>query len=215
MSASIAIASLSIKAINTYFNSKEEKVLREISKQNEELIALNIYQYNQNKISILQRANQEMHDGVLCSDPFQRKNILMAAYQDYTSLCVLPHKEQLPNGTFINNEELISLGYWGRFLYFGYMNEYRNCAIQVYECAIQFPHRAVKLFKSSFFPQIDCSQLSELCDNIDRISNFQPLLGIYSNIPDNMAKALIEMQINKYKERFEQILTSLNTEQYE
>lgn len=211
----IAIASLSVKAINTYFNSKKEQLLQQITKQNEELIALSIYQYNQSKMSTLERATQELQDGLICSDPLLRRSTLMSAYQDYTSLSILPLSEQLPNGTYINNEDFISKGYWGRFMYYGFVNEFRNSAIQVYECALRLPRLAVKLFDSSFFPQIDCSLLSELCENLNRIDHYQSPIGLYSNMPDNMAKALIEMQLKKYEEKFTLMLNTLKTEQYE
>lgn len=211
----ITIASLSIKAINTYFNSKEEQLLQQISKQNEDLIALSIYQYNQSKTSVLEKAAQELQDGLICSDSLLRRNTLLSAYQDYTSLSILPLTEQLPNGTYINNEDYISKGYWGRFMYFGFVEEFRNSAIQVYECALRLPHHTVRLFDSSFFPQIDCSQLSELCENLNRIDHYKSPIGLYSNIPDNMAKALIVMQLKKYEEKFTQILNLLKTEQYE
>jgi len=102
----IAIASLSVKAINTYFNSKKEQLLQQITKQNEELIALSIYQYNQSKMSTLERATQELQDGLICSDPLLRRSTLMSAYQDYTSLSILPLSEQLPNGTYINKNRI-------------------------------------------------------------------------------------------------------------
>ncbi len=220
MSTIIAIASISIKAINTYFTCKEEEQLRYIAKQNEDMlelqkdmVALQRFQYNQSKLSILNRAKQEMHDGLVCSDPILRKDTLMAAYQDYTLLCNLPMKEQLPDGTQVDNENLLCKGYWGRFIYFGLMNDFRNSAIQVYECALKCPYKAVQMFDSSFFPEVDCSKLSELCENLDRINNYKPLIGLYSNMPKNMAEPLIDMQLKKYKERFTQILKSLKTEQ--
>jgi hypothetical protein len=139
----------------------------------------------------------------------------LAAYRDYTSLSTLPKNEVLPDGTYVDNEDFICKGLWGRFLYFGILKEFRTSAIQVYECALRFPNQAIKLFDSSFFPQIDCSQLSELCENLERINHNKPLIGLYENMPYNMAKALIEMQIKKYKDEFMEILTSLKMFNYE
>ena len=40
----------------------------------------------------------------------------------------------------------------------------------------------------------------------------EPLNGIYSNIPSNMAKALIELQMDKYTDKFKEILYQLKSQ---
>ena len=209
MSVILSIASLSVNAIRMYFNRQKVEQLDRTIHQNDQIIAFEKYKYNQNKASLLQQANQYLHDGIYSSNINAKKDFLNKAYDIYTSLCLLPHYEKMPDDTVFDNEELISHGFYGRFCYFGILNDYTNSTIQVYECAVMFPHEAIKLFDSSFFPKIDCSQLSELCENLYRIKHYKPLEGIYRDLPPNMAKPLIEMQIEKYKDSFNNVLITL------
>lgn len=211
MSIIISIASLSVGAVRTYFSRQKVEQLNRIIQQNDQIVAFEKYKYNQKKVSLLQQANQHLHDGLYSSNVDVKKDMLNKAYDVYTNLCLLPRYEKMPDDTDFDNEELISHGFYGRFCYFGILNDYINSAIQIYECAVMFPHEAIKLFDSSFFPTIDCSQLSELCENLYRIEHYKPLEGIYKDIPPNMAKPLIEMQIDKYKDNFNQILKTLKS----
>lgn len=209
MSLFISIANLSVKAVGVYFKQKETEQLSKIIKQNEGLMEFQKYQHIEQKKSILQQANRMLNDGLYSQNQSLRKELLNNAFMLYTQLISLPPMEKMPDETSFDNREFISKGYYGRFCYFGINSDFTNSTIQVYECAILYPEKAVCLFEPSFFPRIDCSQLSELCENLNHAIHYQPLIGLYKGIPENMAKPLIEMQIKKYIQQFHSILSSL------
>lgn len=207
----VTIASLSIKAVNAYFSKKQAEQLQQIIDQNERLISFRIYQHTEQKRILLQQANRFLVDAQYSDCIDTRKTLLDKAFTIYSQLIAIPKFENMPDGTVFNNCEFISGGYYGRFCYFGIVKDYTNSTIQVYECAAMFPDSATKLFNSSFFPNIDYSQLTELCINLDNIEHYKPLTGIYNGIPDNMAKPLIELQMEKYQAYFQSMLSILKT----
>lgn len=206
----MAIASLSIKAVNTFFEYNNSKQYSQIIKQNKEIIDFLKNESLHQKYDLLKQANAAMEGALLCQNQNMKEKLLDKAYDYYTKLMNLVLCEEMPDGSYFDNSHLICCGYYGRFYVFGIQKEYKNSTSQVYECASRFPEKAIKIFDQSFFPKIDCSELFELCDNLHRINHYKPAIGIYENIPNNMAKALIEMQIEKYRDKFKQILTIIN-----
>lgn len=209
------MASLSIKAVNTYFSQQNNERLGQIIDQNKMVIDYLVRQSTNAKSQLLARAQMELKDGINSSNLKQSKEYLNLAYNHYTELANLPLTEELADGTYHSNENYICQGLYGRFLYFGLIQDIRNATIQVYTCAYSFPHQAINLFDCSFFPKLDNSELSELCVNLDLARRNKPLSGIYSNIPSNMAKALLEMQVDRYRSNFKTILETLKDNKYE
>lgn len=207
-----AIASLAIKAVNLYFQEKKEETLEKISAQNAEIIQFKKYEFINRKFEILKKGEQMLQDARYSQNSSEKRHLLDQAFIEFTTLVNFPLNEKLPDGDLFDNRDFISKGYWGRFYIFGKLNEYRNSTIQVYTCASIFPEKAVELFDNNFFPKIDISALSSLCDNLKRIKQYKPLTGIYSNIPSNMAKALIEIQMDKYTYKFKEILYQLKSQ---
>lgn len=211
----VTIASLSIKAVNTYFNQQNNEKLGQIIDQNKKVVDYLVRQSTNAKTQLLARAQMELKDGINTSNLKSGEEYLNLAYNHYTELTNLPLVEELADGSYHNNENFICQGIYGRFLYFGLKQDIKNATIQVYTCAYLFPHQAINLFDNSFFPTLDYSELSELCVNLDLARHHKPLKGIYSNIPSNMAEALLEMQVDRYKSNFKSILETLKNDKYE
>lgn len=211
----ITLASLSFKAVNTYFSQRNNEKLGQIIDQNKTVIDYLVCQSTNAKSQLLARAQMELKDGINTPNLKSRKEYLNLAYNHYTELANLPLTEELADGTYHSNENFICQGLYGRFLYFGLIQDVKNATIQVYTCAYLFPHQAINLFDCSFFPRLDNSELSELCVNLDLARRNKPLSGIYSNIPSNMAEALLEMQVDRYRSNFKSILETLKNDKYE
>lgn len=186
--------------------------MEEFIAQNEKIIQFKKYEFINRKLEVLRKGERILQDAIYSQNISEKRHLLDSAFMEFTTLANFPLNEQLPDGDIFDNVDFISKGYWGRFYIFGLLNEYRNSTIQVYTCASIFPEKAVELFDNKFFPKIDISSLSTLCDNLRRIKHYEPLNGIYSNIPNNMAKALIEMQMDKYTEKFKEILYQLKSQ---
>ena len=205
----ITIASLAIKAVEVYCKNQQQYLLNNLLEQNKKILDFEIYKYTEDKRSILRQANKFLDDYSYSSSDSTKCTLLNNAITLYTKLVTLPTKERVSSETILDNSEFICLGYYGRFCCFGMLNDSINSTIQVYECAQYYPHLAVELFDKSFFPKIDCSQLSELCENFNRIEHYESLIGIYEGIPYNMARPLVDRQLSKYKQQFYQILSIL------
>ena len=204
----LKVSSLAVSAVKSYFEYQHKG---ELKRQNELLqnkIDAEIKLYKNGLVLKLDKAKSLFRDALFATNDFQKTQYLTEAKSIFTELINLPEKEDL-NGHCIDNTSLICSGYYGRFQVFGMLSDYKNGTRQVYECAIRYPANAVSLFDNSFFPSIDVSSLEELCDNLTRIRNWKPLTGIYADIPDNMAKPLIERQLQKYIESFKQILHTI------
>lgn len=204
----LRIASLAVTCVKAYFEQEHKE---ELKRQNELLqnkIDVEIKLYKNSLVLKLDKARSHFRDALFATNDFQKTQYLTEAKSIFTELINLPEKEDL-NGHCIDNTSLICCGYYGRFQVFGMLSDYKNGTRQVYECAIKYPADAVSLFDNSFFPSIDVSSLTELCDNLTRIRNWKPLTGIYADIPSNMAKPLIERQLQKYIESFKQILNTI------
>ena len=206
------VASLAIKAVNLYFQEKKEEALEKIIAQNEKIIQFKKYEFINRKLEVLRNGERILQDAIYSQNTSEKRHLLDSAFMEFTTLANFPLNEQLPDGELFDNIDFISKGYWGRFYIFGLLNEYRNSTIQVYTCASIFPEKAVELFDNKFFPKLDFSSLSTLCDNLKKIKQYEPLNGIYSNIPSNMAKALIELQMDKYTDKFKEILYQLKSQ---
>lgn len=204
------LASLSIKAVNAYFNMQTAEKMDKIIAQNQSIINYLVMQNRRDKVVLLNQACMELRDWLICKKSLKDNVSLNLSYDHFTQLANLPLSEKLADDCWHSNEEFISMGLYGRFVYFGLIDDYANATIQVYSCAVSFPRRAVDLFDSSFFPNIDFSSLHELCENLELSQHHKPLKGIYSNIPNNMAEALLQIQIDKYKKHFINILNILN-----
>lgn len=211
----ITIASLSFRAVNTYFSQQNNERLKQILVQNNKVIDYLIRQSANVKSQLLARAQMELKDSINASNLNSKEEYLNLAYNHYTELANLPLIEELADGSYYSNENFICQGIYGRFLYFGLKQDIKNATIQVYTCAYLFPHQAINIYDSTFFPRLDYSELSDLCVNLDLARHNKPLNGIYSNIPSNMAKALLEMQIDRYKSNFKSILETLKNDKYE
>lgn len=209
----LTIASLAVKSVNIYFNKRQFKELEAIRISHEKLIKFEIDKYAQEKQQLLNQANTYFADALTSSSSVVRNESFALAKSLYTQLTCLPVIENLANDCQVDNSNLICEGYWGRFNYFGVMKDYRNSTIQVYKSAVTFPSIAVTMFDSSFFPRLDASELIDLCDNLNKAKRGEDLIGIYKGIPSNMAKSLLESQLQKFEKHFSSILNNLQNEQ--
>ncbi len=113
----ITIASVSIKAVHTYFTKVQAEQLCQVVDTNERLIAYAIYHQKQQKSLLLQQANRYLQESLLSDRLELRRNLLNQAFAIYSQLILLPKIEQMPDGTSFSNCEYISGGYYGRFCY--------------------------------------------------------------------------------------------------
>lgn len=209
------IAKLSIVAVRLYFTHKrieqqkggnelQEKILENQNK----LIDIEIRKYQNRYKLILEKGVQLLNDAKYAADDSLQKQYLLTALQLFTEIIGVNPSECVAD-TLIDNSELIARGFYGRFVSFGLLDDYKNSTRQVYECAYRFPSYAVNLFDKSFFPTVDVSSLKEICENIIRAKKSEELIGIYSQLPANMALPLLERQLDKYKKNFVEILNSI------
>lgn len=132
----IVIASLSIKAVNTFFEYNKTEQLALLIKNNNSIMEFlkneNMYQ----KIGLVKQANTIMEDALLCQNQSIKGTLLDKAYDSYTKLINLMISEKMPDDSYFDNSDFICCGYYGRFCVFGILQEYKNSTAQVYECAV-------------------------------------------------------------------------------
>ena len=209
----IPIIQLGIRAVSAYFGQKKTAEINRYNTLTLQILQFEKYKLMDSRMNLLRCSQRHWDDAMMASSSESRSISLQHVNQYYVQLIDLPQNESLPgDDQSYDNTPLISAGYWGRFNYFGLLNDYNNSLRQVYECAVRYPSIATKIFDSSFFPKFDVSEFRDLCNDLDSLNecgHIKTKSSIYARLPIIQASALIKLQIEEFQSKCKDILNSL------
>jgi hypothetical protein len=198
--------------INIHSGIKNTAKISEILEIASKSLNLHIYVIRQKRLNAMELSKRHIMDAFLASSEESRKISIEGASSILAELVDLPVDEQMPGEEVeYNNRPLISWGYWGRFCIFCLLNDNRNALRQVYECSSKYPEISVNLFDPSLFPKLTDYTIVELCqfDSMLTSGRDLPSTCIYHTLPNNLAKSLINISINEFKQACTDILVQI------
>lgn len=203
-------------AVKTYFAHKEahqrkEDIAATLSAALSSL-GLQVTTIRQSRINLATASMRHLEDALLASSEHSKQMSLDRANGLFIELIDLPVEDKLPGEEIsYDNRPLISWGYWGRFWTFGLLGDQRNSLRQVYECATRYPELAVKLFDLAFFPMTKGTDIVDACNYYEKLKSNERLPNdcAYAKLPDNQAKALLEMRIDEFVQSCKQTLRQI------
>ena len=115
-------------------------------------------------------------DSIDATSAAERNSLLQSAYENFTDLSFInPRgKTKLSGDKYLDNRFIAVLSHYGRFLYFGVRERYKDCLYQVYDATEKYPEVGCMVFDKQFYSQDYSVKFAELDSELMKHSyNFE------------------------------------------